>query len=88
MTNGPYQNAYCINCGTQIDGADNIDGSGGTPSPGDISVCIYCGTAAQFTEELALTAIEDQELINSINSDPQVSMLRLWIALGKPLPSD
>lgn len=44
--------SLCRRCGKALDAAS---GSGdAVPTPGDVSVCMYCGTLAVFTDELRL----------------------------------
>jgi hypothetical protein len=48
----------CPECGKNNDVATNANGGDDPPNPGDISVCFYCGTALEFTDELTLTRLD------------------------------
>lgn len=41
--------AMCPGCGKGLDTASSTDGSDDRPVPGDISVCLYCGTLGEYT---------------------------------------
>ena len=38
----------CPGCGTALNGATAVDLSGVMPTPGDLTVCLYCATALEF----------------------------------------
>lgn len=44
----------CPHCESDCDDQSFTDGSDVQPAPGDLSVCIYCGTPLVFTESLQL----------------------------------
>lgn len=43
------QRRRCPNCRTVVDGATAVDGSEAFPSPGDVTVCVYCAAVLIFT---------------------------------------
>lgn len=59
-------NIDCPKCGIHLDGATESNGQETNPKPGDISVCVYCGTFLIFDEEdrqLSLRRLTDEEFI-------------------------
>ncbi len=50
----------CPGCLRRADGATNAR-SGGSPKPGDISVCAYCSTPCTFNDDLTLRALHADE---------------------------
>ena len=48
----------CENCGRELDAATGD----GQPSPGDISICIGCGTVRQFDAEMRLEPVDGESL--------------------------
>lgn len=52
----------CPSCGGKLDAASCMSRPKGKPSPGDISVCLYCGQALQFTNDLGVAVLPDKEL--------------------------
>lgn len=49
----------CLKCGKLLDAANNRDGA--TPTPGALSLCVYCGNIAAFGDDLKLRAIPPEE---------------------------
>jgi hypothetical protein len=41
----------CLTCGEKINGAMEMQGTAAKPSPGDLSLCMYCGALAIFTSD-------------------------------------
>lgn len=50
----------CLECGEVLDMATSVEGDNAIPTPGDVTVCIRCGTIAQFTEEMNLKPITSE----------------------------
>lgn len=41
---------HCPKCNAEVDAATNLDNSGKIVKSGDISICIYCGTAGIYVD--------------------------------------
>lgn len=52
----------CPACGALHDGAANTTGQG-APEPGDLSICIRCGAAAQYGPGLALLRLSRLDIL-------------------------
>jgi hypothetical protein len=52
---------FCLGCNERIDGASEPF-EGGSPNPGDVTVCIYCGHIMVFGEGLKLRNPDDDEI--------------------------
>lgn len=53
----------CVRCGFTLDAANGVDANGPRiPNPGDLSVCLYCGTVMAFTDRLLLRELEREEI--------------------------
>jgi hypothetical protein len=66
---------HCLNCNVVVDGARCVDGDG-SPSPGDVTMCIYCGHVMAFSEGLGMRELTDAEM-QEIAGDPRL------VAVGK-----
>ena len=66
----PARTKYCpcINCGKELDSHTN-DG-GGSPRPGDISICIKCGMIMQYAKDLSFEKIIP-EVLEKIKGDKE-----------------
>jgi hypothetical protein len=53
--------SICPVCGNKLDAATPTDKESGTPSSGDISICIYCATISVFDDKLKLSPITNEE---------------------------
>lgn len=53
----------CPHCGIVVNGAGNLNGY--TPKPGDPTICIECFEISQFTTDLTLEPITDENLLAS-----------------------
>ena len=59
--------SICPTCGKILDAVSAEDGTG-SPEPGDITVCFYCGEILNFSDDMILEKIS-QELIDSFEKD-------------------
>lgn len=71
--------AKCPSCGAILDGATCIY-SNATPSPDDLSVCIYCLHWLRFNNDLTLRTME-QEDIDDLNPKEFQQLLEITKAL-------
>ena len=75
--------AHCSGCGKMVDGASKAmgDESGG-PTPGDITVCVYCYAVSQYVagddDALQLTAFDTSEM--PLEDRKELQKLRLFLA--------
>lgn len=67
----------CVECGKELDGASAL-GPDASPSPGDVTLCIHCGSASIFTEELLLRRPTAEEFCD-ISLMPGVAEFRRLI---------
>ena len=51
----------CVVCYKKIDAASGIVGEG--PSPGDFTLCLYCGTVYKFDDKLKMIKLSELEII-------------------------
>jgi hypothetical protein len=51
----------CLNCRTLLDGATGVD-TRNRPSPGSVTVCIYCGHISVFANDLSLREPTGEEM--------------------------
>lgn len=60
----------CWHCDRPLDAATSIDDKGQEqhPSPGAVSLCLYCGAVAFFEADLRLRAPTEEEL-NELSKD-------------------
>jgi len=56
--------ATCLNCGKVTDGATAVGVEGVVlPSPGDLTVCLYCGHLMAFDETLQFRELTEDEMV-------------------------
>lgn len=59
----PIPKCQCPHCGIEITAAANFDGY--TPEPGDPVICIKCLEISQFSDDLTVEPITDDNLLAS-----------------------
>jgi hypothetical protein len=52
----------CPNCGKRVDAAMSAEGDH-KPSPGDITICMYCRHLCVFAEDMGLRELTDDEVV-------------------------
>ena len=65
MMGARIKGSQCTNCGEVLTGASNtgLKDLGERPSPGDATVCLYCGHLMVFSKTLKLRNPNNAELI-------------------------
>jgi hypothetical protein len=69
----------CLSCGRPLNSTSCVDGSDAAPSPGDVTVCFYCGLVMIFTDDLSLRDLTRDEMLEAIDtlkeitSDPETA---------------
>lgn len=65
----------CPNCDSLIDGVRELSSGeqDGTPSPGDVSICAYCGEVLEFDKNLKSIKVTDQAL-SQLSSDDRAAV--------------
>ena len=51
----------CPDCLRRIEAASAADGTARVPSPGDFSVCCYCGAILRYAADMQLRRVEDDD---------------------------
>lgn len=54
----------CPHCGKELNAATNVDGEGGSPSEGDISLCIGCGGFLTFNKDLTVRELSYDDVVD------------------------
>lgn len=62
MTTSRTPITICWHCDRPLDAATELMDEGKTPTPGAVSLCLYCGAIGYFADDLALRAPTDDEL--------------------------
>ncbi|HTH42901.1 MAG TPA: hypothetical protein VL498_07035 [Terracidiphilus sp.] len=60
----------CPQCRHELDAATKVTGNAGGPDPGDLTVCLNCGTILQFTPALALERASRETLSDFLQKEP------------------
>jgi hypothetical protein len=63
----------CLGCGKVLDSAFGVDD--GTPSAGDISMCMYCGHLAKYSDSVTIHQLTGAELIE-VCADPGIAKMQ------------
>ena len=70
----------CPHCGKVLDAASPADGAA-SPSPGDATLCIYCGEWCVFNDELKLEKPSDDAYVE-IGTNPECRRIRsAWLRM-------
>ncbi len=51
----------CPTCNKTLDGSSSLGDSSDVPSPGDLSICKYCGELSVFKDDLSQRPITQEE---------------------------
>ena len=70
MTATRLPGCACINCHKLVDGATSVDREQ-SPTPGDMTVCVYCGHLMAFDDNLMLRELTDAEIVECAG-DPRI----------------
>lgn len=73
----------CLECGKPLDAATDVYGDD-RPSPGDISLCVYCGNLSAYGDDLKLRPLSEDERID-VEDDVYLMRLRAHLR-GAPKP--
>ena len=65
--------SHCPNCGKKIDAASGVEDEHAIPEPGDVSICIKCGTFLEFNEDLTVK----EATTNTLREVPDEAMAQL-----------
>jgi hypothetical protein len=52
----------CINCGAALDAATGTEAGQDAPTPGSITICLYCGHLMAFADDLSFRPLSDAEI--------------------------
>lgn len=61
MSSTPMGKDFCPNCHSECDTATAAVEEEVVPVPGDVSICLYCGEFLQFSDDMALVSLSDEE---------------------------
>lgn len=68
----PNEYAACPCCKKKLTGASGIQDDTSVPEPGDLSICIYCGTILEYEEGFFLHVAPDESLSRLNSEEPEV----------------
>lgn len=57
-----FNHPTCPDCGHKINAHLNLEDEAAKPRPGDISICVYCGSAHFFGEDLSLEKLDPEAI--------------------------
>jgi hypothetical protein len=66
----------CPNCGATLDAATCVTSDTVQPSPGDLTLCIYCGHLMAFGDDLSFRKLTDSE---AAGIDPRTLAVQRFI---------
>jgi len=73
----------CIDCGKLLNGATAID-SDSAPDPGDVTVCIYCGSLMIFEDDLSLRRPQPEEIVEMAGDERILAMQQARKEMDEP----
>jgi hypothetical protein len=79
----PVQPCPC--CDYKIDAASNAKGGGKSPVPGDLSICINCGTLLMFKDDLS-HEIADPAMLAKLSDETKIVLQKLMAAWRQVKP--
>ena len=56
---------HCPNCGVPLDRVSHAADAKATPSPGDLTVCLYCAHLLAFDDELQMRELTEAEKVEA-----------------------
>jgi len=68
--------SQCLSCGVTMDAASVWGSEAHTPSPGDITLCAYCGYIMAFDDEMRLRDLTSEEFDWIAKNDMVIRMQR------------
>ena len=68
----PNEYAACPCCHAKLTGASGIQDETSVPEPGDLSICLYCGTILEYEEGFFLHVATDETLSRLNSEEPEV----------------
>lgn len=74
--------AACPTCGKHVDGASNANHNDLRPEPGDLAVCVGCGTLNRFTPAWLLEAVPASDEAK-LHPEDQATIGRIRDALAR-----
>lgn len=77
----PNAYAACQCCGKKLDGASSLQDETAVPSPGDFSICLYCGTILEYEEGFFLHVASDESLSRLNSEEPEVYQQLIQVQL-------
>lgn len=74
----------CVNCGKTLDAACEVseDGKDHGPSPGAITICVYCGHFMAFDDDMSVRELTDEEMLE-IGGDRRVIAISQALAKAR-----
>ena len=72
---------YCNFCGKPQDKHTAAHSEPVEPRPGDISICLHCGTICLFNEELDLEPLNQMDLDTLMSEDPEIFAFAIRVQL-------
>jgi hypothetical protein len=59
MKDYPIPTCFCLKCGHTFDRSSSLTGRG-SPEPGDLTLCIQCGSLLQFNADMTVGLVDEQ----------------------------
>lgn len=69
----------CPSCNIELDAAEGVTDPNAIPKPGDVTVCFYCSTVLEYTEDMQLTAIDLMSLQPEVQDVIAMAILQIQI---------
>jgi hypothetical protein len=73
MKDERHKSTECAGCGENLDASTHVGGTrggSGTPSKGDVTLCLYCGQPSRYLADLSLEPISSRELVGLFKAEP------------------
>jgi hypothetical protein len=67
--------SLCLCCRKPLDGVTDPMGQA-MPSPGDVTICLYCGHLMAFGDGLTLRELSDEEIVDIAGDKTVLAMQR------------
>jgi hypothetical protein len=75
----------CPSCGHEIHGFSAAAADAGAPRPGDLSICEFCGTMAQFDASMAIVPLDPGQRASAVAATPEAALVQAAVrALRNP----
>jgi hypothetical protein len=81
MKDYPIPTCFCLKCGHTFDRSSNLTGKG-KPDPGDLTLCIGCGSLLKFNADMSVRLIDEEAELRNMPAKQFVFVIKARLAIA------